>query len=52
MNSWVAIFAMLTPVRSATKYNLDLLDVIDDDRKFLNFLRMEKWLSDRPASSW
>jgi polyhydroxyalkanoate synthase len=43
-----SIFAMLTPVRSATKYNLDLLNVVDDDRKFLNFLRMEKWLSDRP----
>ena len=43
-----AIFSMLTPVRSATKYNLDLLDVIDDDDKFLNFLRMEKWLADRP----
>ncbi len=42
------LFAMLTPVRSATKYNLDLLDVIDDERKFLNFLRMEKWLTDRP----
>jgi polyhydroxyalkanoate synthase len=43
-----ALFAMLTPVRSATKYNLDMLDVIDDEKKFLNFLRMEKWLSDRP----
>jgi polyhydroxyalkanoate synthase len=42
-----SIFAMLTPVRSATKYNLDLLNVVDDDRKFLNFLRMEKWLSGR-----
>jgi polyhydroxyalkanoate synthase len=43
-----AIFSMLTPVRSATKYNLDLLDVVDDERKLLNFLRMEKWLADRP----
>jgi polyhydroxyalkanoate synthase len=43
-----AIFSMLTPVRSATKYSLDLLDVVDDDRKLLNFLRMEKWLADRP----
>ena len=31
-----------------TKYNLDLLDVVDDDKKLLNFLRMEKWLADRP----
>ena len=43
-----SIFSMMTPVRSATKYNLDLLDVVDDERKFLNFLRMEKWLADRP----
>jgi polyhydroxyalkanoate synthase len=43
-----AVFSMLTPVRSATKYNLDILDVIDDEDKFLNFLRMEKWLADRP----
>jgi polyhydroxyalkanoate synthase len=43
-----AVFSMLTPVRSATKYNLDLLDVVDDDKRLLNFLRMEKWLADRP----
>ena len=43
-----AIFSMLTPVRSATKYHLDLLDVANDERKLLNFLRMEKWLADRP----
>jgi polyhydroxyalkanoate synthase subunit PhaC len=43
-----AIFSMLTPIRSATKYNLDLVEVIDDDEKLLNFLRMEKWLADRP----
>jgi polyhydroxyalkanoate synthase subunit PhaC len=30
------------------KYNLDLLEVVDDDKKFLNFLRMEKWIADRP----
>jgi polyhydroxyalkanoate synthase subunit PhaC len=43
-----SIFSMLTPVRSLTKYNLDLLDVVHDDDKLLNFLRMEKWLADRP----
>jgi polyhydroxyalkanoate synthase subunit PhaC len=43
-----AIFSMLTPIRSITKYNLDLLDVVDDEAKLLNFLRMEKWLADRP----
>ena len=43
-----AIFSMLTPIRSITKYNLDLLEVVDDEAKLLNFLRMEKWLADRP----
>ncbi len=43
-----AVFSMLTPVRSATKYNLDLIDVADDEKKLVNFLRMEKWLGDRP----
>jgi polyhydroxyalkanoate synthase len=43
-----AVFSMLTPIRSITKYNLDLLDVVDDEAKLLNFLRMEKWLADRP----
>jgi len=31
-----------------TKYNLDLFEVVDDRKKFLNFLRMEKWIADRP----
>ena len=39
---------MMTPMRTLTKYNLDLLDVIDDEKKLLNFLRMEKWIADRP----
>ena len=43
-----AVFSMLTPIRSLTKYNLDLLDVVDDEAKLLNYLRMEKWLADRP----
>ena len=38
----------MTPVRTMTKYNLDLLDVVEDDKKLLNFLRMEKWIADRP----
>ena len=29
-------------------YNLDMLDVVDDRSKLLNFLRMEKWIADRP----
>lgn len=43
-----AVFSMMTPVRNLSKYNLDLLDVVDNDDKLLNFLRMEKWLADRP----
>ncbi len=43
-----AVFSMMTPMRSITKYNLDLLDLVDDENKLRNFLRMEKWLADRP----
>ena len=43
-----AVFQMMTPVRSLTKYNLDLMEVADDKKRLLNFLRMEKWLV-RPA---
>jgi polyhydroxyalkanoate synthase len=43
-----AVFNQLTPMRSLLKYNVDLLDVLDDEKKLLNFLRMEKWLADRP----
>ncbi len=44
-----SVFSMMTPMRSLTKYNVDLLDVVDDEAKLMNFLRMEKWLADRPA---
>src|SRR4051795_5499508 len=43
-----SVFSQMTPMRTLMKYNLDLLEVVDDDKKFLNFLRMEKWLADRP----
>jgi polyhydroxyalkanoate synthase len=42
------VFQLLTPVKSLTKYNIDLLDIAHDESKLLNFLRMEKWLADRP----
>lgn len=42
------VFSMLTPVRSLTKYNVDMLQVFDSQDKLMNFLRMEKWLADRP----
>ncbi|MFC5564494.1 class III poly(R)-hydroxyalkanoic acid synthase subunit PhaC [Methylobacterium aerolatum] len=43
-----SVFSMMTPMRTMTKYNLDLLDALGDRKKFLNFLRMEKWIADRP----
>jgi polyhydroxyalkanoate synthase len=43
------VFSMMTPVNALTKYNLGLFDVMDDEKKLLNFLRMEKWLADRPT---
>jgi polyhydroxyalkanoate synthase len=43
-----SVFSMMTPMRSLTKYNFDLIDVVDDEDKFMNFFRMEKWLADRP----
>ena len=43
-----SVFSMMTPMARLTKYNLGMLDLFDDENKLLNFLRMEKWLSDRP----
>lgn len=43
-----AMFSMMTPFRSLAKYNLTLMEVGQDRAKLMNFLRMEKWLSDRP----
>ena len=42
------VFSMMTPLSSLTKYNVGLYDVMDEEGKLLNFLRMEKWLQDRP----
>jgi polyhydroxyalkanoate synthase len=43
-----SVFSLMTPMRTMMKYNLDMLEVMDDQKKFLNFLRMEKWIADRP----
>ncbi len=43
-----AVFSMMTPMRSLMKYNLDMLEVMDDEARLLNFLRMERWIADRP----
>jgi len=41
-------FLMMNPVSNLTKYTIDLISVLDDDAKLLNFLRMERWIADRP----
>jgi len=44
-----AMFSLMTPFRTLAKYNLTLMEVGQDRAKLMNFLRMEKWLADRPA---
>ena len=41
-------FLMMNPVSNLTKYTIDLIDILDDDAKLLGFLRMERWIADRP----
>ena len=41
-------FLMMNPVSNFTKYTIDLIDVMGDEAKLLNFLRMERWIADRP----
>ena len=41
-------FLMMNPVSNLTKYTIDLIDVLGDDARLLNFLRMERWIADRP----
>ncbi len=41
-------FVMMNPLGNLSKYSIDLIDVLDDDRKLLNFLHMERWIADRP----
>ena len=41
-------FLMMNPVSNLTKYTIDLVDILDDDAKLLGFLRMERWIADRP----
>ena len=42
------VFSQMTPGATMSKYNVGLLDTFDDEKRLLNFLRMEKWLADRP----
>ncbi|MCL5777594.1 alpha/beta fold hydrolase [Limibaculum sp. FT325] len=43
-----AVFQNLAPARTVSKYGADLLEIAGDDDAFETFLRMEKWLADRP----
>ncbi|MFD0917395.1 alpha/beta fold hydrolase [Pseudahrensia aquimaris] len=43
-----AVFSSLTPINSMTKYNIGLTNLEGDEAAMLNFLRMEKWIADRP----
>ena len=42
------MFSLMTPFRTLTKYNLTLIQAGQDRETLMNFLRMEKWLADRP----
>jgi polyhydroxyalkanoate synthase len=41
-------FLMMNPVSNLTKYTIDLIDVMADHARLLSFLRMERWIADRP----
>jgi polyhydroxyalkanoate synthase subunit PhaC len=41
-------FLMMNPLSNVAKYTVDLINVLDDEAKLLNFLRMERWIADRP----
>jgi polyhydroxyalkanoate synthase len=42
------MFSLMTPFRTLAKYNLTLVQAGQDPDALMNFLRMEKWLADRP----
>lgn len=42
-------FLMMNPVANVAKYTTELVEILDDEAKLLNFLRMERWISDRPG---
>ncbi|HUF86481.1 MAG TPA: alpha/beta fold hydrolase [Thermohalobaculum sp.] len=43
-----ALFQQLAPARTLAKYTADLVELADDPAALDTFLRMEKWLADRP----
>lgn len=42
------MFSLMTPFRTLAKYNMTLIQAGQDPDALMNFLRMEKWLGDRP----
>jgi len=41
---------MMNPVGNVTKYTTEAeWDMLDDEAKMLGFLRMERWIADRPG---
>lgn len=44
-------FLMLMPFNLNIRKYVDMLDIMEDREKFLNFLRMEKWIFDSPGQA-
>jgi poly[(R)-3-hydroxyalkanoate] polymerase subunit PhaC len=44
-------FLMLMPFTLNIRKYVDMIDLIEDKEKFLNFLRMEKWIFDSPGQA-
>lgn len=44
-------YLMLMPFNLYVKKYVDMLDVVDDKEKLMNFLRMEKWIFDSPGQA-
>ena len=42
-------FLMMNPLGNVTKYTTELVEILDDEAKLLNFLHMERWIADRPG---
>ncbi len=43
-----ALFQQIAPARTLARYTADLVELADDPAALDTFLRMEKWLADRP----
>ena len=41
-------FLLMNPVYNIAKYSSDLVGIVGDEQKLKGFLRMERWIADRP----